>query len=70
VQGKLYAAKWIQTSASDGGSAQIEWVNLNPEGGDVDESIVQAVLAGKTFSETTARFEVRAFPYRWLILPS
>jgi len=53
--GNLFAAKWVQTSADNGGAANLEWVNL----GHSDDATVAAALAsGVKFSDL---FEVAEF---------
>ncbi len=42
--GTLYAAKWTQTSAENGGAADISWVDL----GHADSASVKALVAGGT----------------------
>ena len=49
--GTLYAAKWHQTSAEDGGAAELSWVDL----GHADSGAVKAlVAAGTTFADIFA----------------
>ncbi|PFG65160.1 hypothetical protein AXZ77_3811 [Thioclava sp. ES.031] len=46
--GTLYAAKWNQTSAENGGAADLEWVDL----GHADDATIQkAIEAGTQFSD-------------------
>jgi len=46
--GTLYAAKWIQTSTINGGSADLEWINL----GHADQSQIQSAMdTGIVFSD-------------------
>ncbi|MBB6729866.1 alkaline phosphatase PhoX [Cohnella zeiphila] len=46
--GTLYAAKWIQTSAANGGSANLEWISL---GHATDDEIRAEIDKGLTFSD-------------------
>jgi secreted PhoX family phosphatase len=53
--GRLFAAKWVQTSDQDGGAATIEWIDL----GHADDATVRAALVkGTRFSDIfdTAEF--------------
>lgn len=43
--GKLYAMKWNQTSDTNGGAANVQWIALGPEASDGD---VKALLDAKT----------------------
>ncbi|MGV8988086.1 MAG: PhoX family protein [Cypionkella sp.] len=53
--GQLFALKWVQTSAENGGEAKVEWIDL----GHADDASVQAGIAkGVKFSDL---FEVGAF---------
>lgn len=45
--GRLFAAKWLQTSAENGGAAMLEWVDL---GHADDEAINAGIQAGAVFS--------------------
>ena len=47
-EGTLYAAKWIQTSADDGGEADLEWIRL---GHSWDDEIEAMVDGGIKFSD-------------------
>jgi len=46
--GRLYAAKWIQTSAKGGGSARIKWIDL---GHATDAEIKQALVSRQKFTD-------------------
>lgn len=53
--GKLFALKWVQTSADNGGAATVEWIEL----GHADDATVQAGIdAGVKFSDL---FDVAEF---------
>jgi secreted PhoX family phosphatase len=54
--GTLYAARWVQTSARNGGSADIEWVDL---GWASQDEVMAAVKSGIQFSDM---FEVSSEP--------
>jgi uncharacterized protein len=53
--GQLYAAKWVQTSAENGGAANLEWVDL---GHADDAAIADLIAKGTKFSDIfeTAEF--------------
>lgn len=42
--GRLYAAKWVQTSDADGGAATLEWIDL----GHADDAEIGGFIAGRT----------------------
>ena len=46
--GSLHAAKWVQTSADNGGSATLEWIDLGPAD---DATIAAAIAKGTKFSD-------------------
>lgn len=46
--GQLFAAKWVQVSADNGGEARLEWIDLGH--GD-DASVAAAIKAGTRFSD-------------------
>jgi secreted PhoX family phosphatase len=46
--GQLFAAKWVQTSAENGGAANLEWVDL---GHAEDATIASLIAGGTTFSD-------------------
>jgi hypothetical protein len=46
--GRLYAAKWIQKSAENGGSADLEWIDL---GHATQTEVIDAVEGGVTFAD-------------------
>jgi uncharacterized protein len=53
--GQLFAAKWVQTSAENGGAANLEWVDL---GHADDATIADLIARGTKFSDI---FEVAEF---------
>lgn len=55
--GRLYAAKWGQTAAENGGAATLEWVDL----GHADDAVIKAAIAaGTRFSDIFGSAEIGA----------